>query len=311
MTPRRQRPVPGSGQNAGTCSNATEGDVVRLHASAAKLGSLERLDAPAGAAARAVQQVVGQGTLKDLLSGTRLGHPLHPLLTDIPIGTLASASVLDLVAAQRGEHAADILVAVGLLSALPTAAAGAADWSDSYGPDQRVGAVHAIANVIGLGLYGWSLRARRRGDRRTGTALGLAGMTSMAVGGYLGGYLSHSRGVGVNNAFYQHHPENWTAVLDEAALPETVPVRAVAGDATVLLYRANGTIHAINSRCSHAGGPLDEGDVDRANCTVTCPWHQSVFRLEDGSVVHGPASVPQAAYETRTQDGRIEIRLRR
>lgn len=281
-----------------------------LHASAEKLGGLERLDGPAGAAAKAVQQVVGQGGLKDLLSGTPLGHPLHPLLTDIPIGTLASASVLDLLAKERGEHAADVLVALGLLSALPTAAAGAADWSDSYGPDQRVGAVHAIANVIGLGLYGWSLRARRRGDRRTGTALGLAGMTSMAVGGYLGGYLSHSRGVGVNNAFYQHHPEDWTAVLDEAQLQDGDSARAVAGDATVLLHRHDGRIRAIGSRCSHAGGPLDEGEIDSANCTVTCPWHQSVFRLEDGSVVHGPASVPQVAYETRVQGGKIEIRLR-
>lgn len=281
-----------------------------LHASAEKLGGLERLDAPAGAAAKAVQQVVGQGALKDLLSGTRLGHPLHPLLTDIPIGTLASATALDLLAKQRGEHAADVLVALGLLSALPTAAAGAADWSDSYGPDQRVGAVHAVANVIGLGLYGWSLRARRRGDRGAATALGLAGMTSMAVGGYLGGYLSHSRGVGVNNAFYQHGPGDWTAVLDESDLADGASARAVAGDATVLLYRSNGRIHAIGSRCSHAGGPLDEGDIDAANCTVTCPWHQSVFRLEDGSVVHGPASVPQAAYETRTQGGQIEIRLR-
>lgn len=282
-----------------------------LHASAEKLGGLERLDAPAGAAAKAVQQVVGQGALKDLLSGTRLGHPLHPLLTDIPIGTLASATVLDLLAKERGEHAADLLVGLGLLSALPTAAAGAADWSDSYGPDQRVGAVHAVANVIGLGLYGWSLRARRRGDRRTGTGLGLVGMTAMAVGGYVGGHLGHSRGVGVNNAFYQHAPEDWTAVLDEAQLQEGASARVVAGDATVLLYRSNGRIHAIGSRCSHAGGPLDEGDIDAANCTVTCPWHQSVFRLEDGSVVHGPASVPQAAYETRTQGGQIEIRLRR
>ena len=282
-----------------------------LHASAEKLGSLEALDGPAGAAAKAVQQVVGQGALKDLLSGTPLGHPLHPLMTDIPIGTLASATILDLLAKKRGEHAADVLVGLGLLSALPTAAAGAADWSDSYGADQRVGAVHAVANVIGLGLYGWSLRARRRGDRGTATALGVAGMTTMAVGGYLGGYLSHGRGVGVNNAFYQHAPEDWTAVLDEAELPEGTPTRAVAGDATVLLYRSNGHIHAIGSRCSHAGGPLDEGDVDAANCTVTCPWHQSVFRLDDGSVIHGPASVPQAAYETRTQDGQIEIRLRR
>ncbi|MDP1850510.1 MAG: Rieske 2Fe-2S domain-containing protein [Solirubrobacteraceae bacterium] len=282
-----------------------------LHASAEKLGELERLDAPAEAAAKAVQQVVGRGAVKDLLSGARLGHPLHPLLTDLPIGMLAGATALDLLAKQRGEHAADVLVGLGLLSALPTAAAGAADWSDSYGPDQRVGAVHAIANVIGLGLYGWSLRARGRGDRRTGTALGLAGMTSMAVGGYLGGYLSHSRGVGVNNAFYQHAPADWTAVLDEAELPEGTSARAAAGDATVLLYRANGQIHAIGSRCSHAGGPLDEGEIDAANRTVTCPWHRSIFRLEDGSVVHGPASVPQAAYETRTEGGQIEIRLRR
>ena len=282
-----------------------------LHASAEKLGGLERLDAPAGAAANAVQKAVGTGALKDVLSGTPLGHPLHPLLTDIPVGTLVSATVLDLVGRERGEHAADLLVALGLLSALPTAAAGAADWSDSYGPDQRVGAVHAVANVIGLGLYGWSLRARRRGERRTATALGLAGMSSMAVGGYLGGYLSHGRGVGVNNAFYQHAPEDWTAVLDEGELPEGAKARAVAGDATVLLYRSSGQIHAISSRCSHAGGPLDEGDIDAANCTVTCPWHQSVFRLEDGSVIHGPASVPQTAYETRTQGGQIEIRLRR
>lgn len=283
---------------------------MNLHASAEKLGRLEQLDEPAGNAAKAVQKVVGQGLVKDLLSGTQLGHPLHPLLTDIPIGTLASATVLDLLAAERGEQAADLLVALGLLSALPTIAAGAADWSDSYGPDQRVGAVHAIANVIGLGLYGWSLRARRRGDRRIGTALGLAGMSTMAVGGYLGGYLSHSRGVGVNNAFYQHQPEDWTAVLDEAQLPEGTPTRARAGDATVLLYRSDGHIHAINSRCTHAGGPLDEGDVDAAACTVKCPWHQSVFRLEDGSVVHGPASVPQAAYDARIQGGQIEIRLR-
>jgi nitrite reductase/ring-hydroxylating ferredoxin subunit/uncharacterized membrane protein len=292
-------------------SNATEGDVVALHASVEKLGRLEQLDKPAGAAAKAVQQVVGQGAVKDLLSGTPLGHPLHPLLTDIPIGALTSATVLDLVAGERGRHAADVLVALGLLSALPTAAAGAADWSDSYGPDQRLGSVHAIANVIGLGLYGWSLRARRRGDRRTGTALGLAGMSAMAAGGYIGGHLSHSRGVGVNNAFYQHAPEDWTAVLDETQLADGASARAVAGDATVLLYRSDGQVHAIGSRCSHAGGPLDEGDIDAAACTVTCPWHQSVFRLQDGGVVHGPASIPQAAYDARIQDGQIEIRLRR
>jgi nitrite reductase/ring-hydroxylating ferredoxin subunit/uncharacterized membrane protein len=275
------------------------------------LARLEQLDQPAGAVASAVVKAVGKGALKDLLSGTPIGHPLHPLLTDVPIGAFTAATALDLFGGQRAEPGADALVGLGLLSALPTVAAGAADWSDSYGPDQRIGAVHAIANVIGLGLYACSLSARRRDRRGAGTALGLAGMATMAVGGYLGGHLSHSRGVGVNNAFYQHAPEDWTAVLDDGELAEGETARAAAGDATVLLYRSNGAIHAIGSRCSHAGGPLDEGEVDAAACTVTCPWHQSVFRLTDGSVVHGPASVPQVAYDTRVEGGRIEIRVRR
>jgi nitrite reductase/ring-hydroxylating ferredoxin subunit/uncharacterized membrane protein len=232
-------------------------------------------------------------------------------LTDVPIGAFTSASLLDLMAGSKGESAADILVAVGLLSGLPTAAAGAADWSDMYGEDQHVGLAHALANVVGLGLYAGSLRARRHGDRAKGTALGLAGMTSMAVGGYLGGYLSHSRGVGVNHAFFEHPPEDWTPALAEAELADGTPVRADVGGATVLLYRSNGHVHAIGNRCSHAGGPLDEGSVDGASCTVRCPWHQSVFRLDDGGVVHGPASVPQPAYDTRSHDGQIEVRLRR
>ncbi len=284
---------------------------MRLHAAADKLGRIDGLDRLAGPGARAVKQVVGPGRVKDLLSGSWLGHPLHPLLTDIPIGSLTSATVLDLLAGRRGEHAADVLVAVGLIAAVPTVAAGAADWSDTYGESQRVGVVHALANLIGLGLYALSLRARRRDDRVLATALGVAGITSMGVGGYLGGYLSYSRGIGVNNAFYEHPPEDWTAVLDEPDLGDGKPARVKAGDATVLLHRCNGQIYAIASRCSHAGGPLEDGTVDEATCTVTCPWHQSVFRLDDGSVVHGPASIPQACYEVRVQDGRIEIRHRR
>jgi uncharacterized membrane protein len=251
---------------------AIKGDIVNLHAIADGLGRLEQLDTPAGAGAVAVVKTVGKGTLKDLLSGTPIGHPLHPLLTDVPIGAFTAATALDLFGGERAQPGADALVGLGLLSALPTVAAGAADWSDSYGPDQRLGAVHAIANVVGLGLYACSLRARRRDRRGAATVLGLAGMTTMAAGGYLGGHLSHSRGVGVNNAFYQHAPEDWTAVLDDAALAE--------------------------------------GETARAACTVTCPWHQSVFRLTDGGVVHGPASVPQVAYDTRVEDGRIEIRVR-
>jgi nitrite reductase/ring-hydroxylating ferredoxin subunit/uncharacterized membrane protein len=285
--------------------------VVGLHALAEKLGRIEVLDRLAQPVAGAVKRVIRHGWRKDLLSGSWLGHPLHPLLTDIPIGSFTSATVLDLIRGPRGEDAADALVTLGIVSALPTAAAGAADWSDTYGDDQRVGVVHALSNVVGLGFYALSLRARRRGDRVRGTVLGLAGMSAMTVGGYLGGYLSYSRGVGVNNAFYQHHPEEWTAVLADADLVEAKPTRVETAGATVLLYRSNGRIYAIGSRCSHAGGPLEEGAVDEMHCTVQCPWHQSVFSLDDGRVVHGPASVPQASYEVRVREGQIEIRHQR
>lgn len=285
---------------------------MNVHRLAERVGRVAALDPLAHPLARAVKRMAPpRSAVKDALSGTWLGHPLHPLLTDIPIGLFTSATALDVVGGSAARPAADRLVDLGLVSSLATAASGAADWSDTYGEEMRTGVVHAIANVLGIGLYTASALARRSGRRSAATTLSVAGLGVMSVGAYLGGHLSYSRGVGVNNAFYQHEPEDWTAVLDEAELQEGVPARAVAGDATVLLYRSNGHIHAIGSRCSHAGGPLDEGDIDAASCTVTCPWHQSVFRLEDGSVVHGPASVPQAAYETRTQDGRIEIRVRR
>jgi nitrite reductase/ring-hydroxylating ferredoxin subunit/uncharacterized membrane protein len=284
---------------------------VSLHAAAERVGRIEVLDRVAAPLAAAVKRAVPHGPLKDLLSGTWLGHPLHPLLTDIPIGSLTSATVLDLIGGKRARPAADRLVALGLAAAIPTAAAGAADWSDTAGAEQRAGVVHALSNVAGLAFYGASLVARRRGRRGRATVLGLAGMSAMSVGGYLGGYLSYSRGVGINNAFFHQHADDWTSVLTEAEMPEGKPLRVETDGATVVLYRANGSLSAIDSRCSHAGGPLEDGAVEEAACTIECPWHQSVFRLSDGSVVHGPASVPQAAYEVRVQDGRVQIRHRR
>jgi nitrite reductase/ring-hydroxylating ferredoxin subunit len=128
-------------------------------------------------------------------------------------------------------------------------------------------------------------------------------MTSMTVGGYLGGYLAYSRGVGVNNAFTESPPDDWTAVGPDGRR---------AGDAPVFVHRSSvdGVVRAIGGRCSHAGGPLAEGVVDDGRCTVTCPWHGSVFRMDDGAVVHGPATVPQVAYEVREAGGAVEVRRR-
>jgi nitrite reductase/ring-hydroxylating ferredoxin subunit/uncharacterized membrane protein len=274
------------------------------------LGRVAPLDRVAKPLADAVSRVLPRGLVKDALSGTWLGHPLHPMLTDIPIGSFTSATLLDLLAGRGAEPAADILVGIGVAASLPTAAAGMSDWADTYGPDQRIGVVHAASNVAGIALYAASLLARRRGNRGAGTSLGLLGMGVLTLGGYLGGHLSYARGIGVNNAFWQHPPEEWTPVLDDADLAEGAPRNVEANGATVLLYRRHGRILAIGSRCSHAGGPLHEGEIDEPAECVTCPWHQSQFRLSDGKVVHGPATIPQPAFDVRVDGGKILVRSR-
>jgi nitrite reductase/ring-hydroxylating ferredoxin subunit/uncharacterized membrane protein len=281
-----------------------------LHELVKRIGALEALDQVTGPMVRTAKKLIPAGPAKDLLSGSALGHPLHPPLTDVPIGAFTAATVLDLAGGERFADAVEKLLALGIVTTLPTASAGLADWSDTYGSEQRIGLVHAAANVTSLCLFAGSLAARRLGSRALGRTLGLAGMTTLLTGGYLGGHLSFAEGVGVNNAFYQHAPDDWTAVMDDSKLPEGSPAKAEVGDATILLYRSGDRVYAIGSRCSHAGGPLEEGKVDDAARCVQCPWHGSVFRLEDGSVVHGPASVPQAAYDVRVTSGRIEVRAR-
>jgi nitrite reductase/ring-hydroxylating ferredoxin subunit/uncharacterized membrane protein len=281
-----------------------------LHDAATRIGKIEALDQATGPLVGVAKKLIPAGPLKDVLSGANLGHPAHPMLTDVPIGSFTAATVLDLLGGSRLDDAVEALLAVGIVTTLPTAAAGLSDWSDTYGPDQRIGLVHAIANVTALTLFTGSLAARRGGRRGIGRMLGLAGMATLTVGGYLGGHLSYARGVGINNAFYEHEPEDWTAVMDAADLQAGSPTKVEANGANVLLYRAADRIYAIGSRCSHAGGPLQEGKIDDGGLCVQCPWHGSVFRMEDGSVVHGPASIPQAAYDVRVRDGRIEVRHR-
>ena len=81
----------------------------------------------------------------------------------------------------------------------------------------------------------------------------------------------------------------------------------VAG-APVLVYRYRGQVFAMGAVCGHEGGPLEEGSFE--GYCVTCPWHQSVYDLRDGSVVHGPTTYAEPIYETRTLGGRIEVRVR-
>lgn len=273
-----------------------------------RIHKAEALDVVAKPLSKFVARTIPHGPVKDLLSGTWLGHPLHPMLTDVAIGSWTSAFVIDAIGRDGGESAADSLVGIGVISALPTAAAGLADWSDLMGEERRVGLVHAGANVVAVGFYGLSWLARRKGNRRRGVALSFVGATVATVGGYLGGHLSYRQGVNVDRNAWDEGPDGWVDAVDEAGLVDGEPLAVSAGEAQVLLVRQGSTIHAIGDVCGHAGGPLHEGEVD-AGC-VTCPWHASTFRLSDGAAVHGPATAPQPAYDTRVEAGKIQVRRR-
>ena len=267
----------------------------------------QRLDALAGPAGDAVRQALDRQPLKDALSGTWLGHPLHPMLTDLPIGFWTSAFTLDLVGGRGSRRAATHLVGWGVLSAVPTAVSGAADWGDTTGRPRRIGLVHAAANTTALACYTASWIARRRGRHWRGVALGLAGATAATVGGYLGGHLLQSLGVGVDRSTFPKPPTTWTRVASATEVTEA-PRRVLAGEAPVVVVRHRAAVTALDARCPHRGGPLDEGPV-RDGC-ITCPWHGSVFRLDDGTLVRGPSTVGVPIYECAVVGGDVEVRGR-
>jgi nitrite reductase/ring-hydroxylating ferredoxin subunit len=271
-----------------------------------RLERMESLDRVAKPLATAVGRAVRPRVLRNLLSGTYLGHPVHPALTDVPIGAWTMSALLDNVGGRNAERSADLLVAAGVLGAIPTAASGLNDWSDTYGPDTRIGLVHATANVTALSLYAASLAARARGNRVGGKRLAQAGLGALLTGAYLGGHLTFTRGINVNRNAWTSGPPQWTPVLADAELPEAGHRTVHVDGVEIALFREDGRVWAINKTCSHMGGPLDEGDV--VDGCVICPWHGSTFRLDGGGVVRGPASAPQPRYDTRVLDDRIEIR---
>ena len=271
------------------------------------------LDAPGKVIAKKIRDLLpAGGGVKDVLSGTFIGHALHPLLTDVPIGAWTSATILDLVGGESSRPAAQKLVGIGLAAAAPTAWTGWSDWADTEpgnDPVRRLGLVHAAANGTAALLYGLSLAARRRGSHTTGVLFGLAGAGAMGAGGWLGGDLAFARGVGVNQTVFDSEPADWTAALDASMLVENRPTAALAGELPLVIVQRNGTVHALADRCAHRGGPLHEGDLE-GDC-ISCPYHGTLFRLDDGSVERGPSAYPQPVYEARVHDGRIEVRVPR
>ena len=247
----------------------------------------------------------------ELMHGGRwAGHPLHPALSDLPIGLWTGATLLDAAdrgpAPPRGIDAAGVLSAAGIVTAGATALTGLSDWTVSNEQDRRVGLFHGLLNTAALGLQCASLGTRMAGHRGTARALGAAGLTVTVAAGYLGGHLVFTKGVMVNRVAWAIGPRRWVRAIPEADVPDDSPVAVEAEGRQVMLYRHRGNLYALDNICSHAGGLLSRGTV--VDLTVTCPLHGSRFTLGDGCIVRGPASQPQPVLRTRIRNGWIEVR---
>jgi nitrite reductase/ring-hydroxylating ferredoxin subunit/uncharacterized membrane protein len=260
----------------------------------------------------------GGRRLRNFLHGTWLGHPLHPVLTDIPVGAWTVALALDVAdaaAVHRGwdghrgrdglRRGADRAVALGIAGAVGAALAGLADWQHTDGAARRTGLAHATLNSAALGLYSVSLLARRRGSRRPGRLLAGAGFAVVLASAYLGGRLVFRHRMGVDHAD-RRQPDGFVRAVRADELIEGRPRRAEVHGVAVVLVRRGDRIHALGERCSHLGGPLAEGEL--TDDSLTCPWHGSRFALTDGRVLDGPATMPQPCFDTRVRDGYVEIR---
>ena len=269
--------------------------------------ALDRAAAPLSAL---FGRLLASQRVKDVLHGVWFGHPLHPALVDVPIGAWTAASVLDLTAGDA--PGATVLVAVGLAAAAPAALAGWADWLDLHEQQQRVGVVHAGLNVLGIGCYATSLAHRLAGHQRRGRLFGLLGFAVLSAGGYLGGHLAFRQAAGANHTEDVPHlmPSGWVEIGRASELPDGEPTQRMAGSVPLFVLRRGHQIWVLADTCSHLSAPLHEGDlVDEPEPCVVCPWHGSTFRLFDGAVVHGPATAPVPALQTRVADDRLLVLL--
>ena len=254
--------------------------------------------------------------IRDVLNGTWLGHPVHPAVTDVPIGALLVVVLLDLIGAFDPAFWALVLTLLTLLAAAVT---GLADYADTDGTARTRATLHATLMVVGttLTLLSLLLRATSAGHDGGGVAVGLslAGLLVLTAGAYVGGDVVFALGNMVSRHAFRGSGTKWIRldtgdVADLMTLPEATPTKMRAGINDLVVVRAGATIHALHHVCAHAGGPLSEGTVTADGC-IECPWHASRFRLADGHLRQGPAVYDQPAYEIRVAEGGgYEVRRR-
>src|SRR3954470_14849924 len=266
-------------------------------------------------ARRAVLSALRPPAVKDFLHGTWLGHPLHPVLVQVPVGSWLSAGLLDAVPPLR--PAATTMIGTGVVAAVPAAMAGAADWSEQDPGVRRLGALHALLNSAALGLYVGSLVARRKRRGALGRALSYSGLGLATVSASIGGHMSYAQSAGVSHAATAARAvgSDWIELGPMDDLPEGRPALRTGHGSTVAVplavVRRGGRVDVFVGACAHLSGPLYEGTVEEvrgATCLV-CPWHGSAFDLDEGEPRRGPAASPQEKLEVRMQAGHVLARL--
>jgi nitrite reductase/ring-hydroxylating ferredoxin subunit/uncharacterized membrane protein len=243
------------------------------------------------------------------LHGTWLGHPLHPALTSIPTGAVATTVALDVASLMPGRssewrHASRSALAVGILGSVGAAATGVTDWQHTHEESRRIGLVHGVINAAATGLYAMSWWDRRRGHHLRGIGSSALGYGLTLGSGYLGAALVYGSGTGVNRAGPRLDVDEWTAAMPVAALngqPRRVEVAGVG----LVLYRNDDDVVAVGEHCPHLGAPMSDGWIDRDR--IVCPWHGSRFACESGAVLRGPATAALPCYPTRIRNGVVEV----
>jgi len=268
----------------------------------------------AGATDAVYRPLGGVGRLlRDLLNGTWLGHSLHAVLVDVVVGGLTAVVLLDVLRVFFGvdglDTAATWVLGLAVLSSLGAILSGLTDYKDTApsSAERDVAGLHGLINIAATVLFIISLVQRLGSAHDAGFWVLLIGYLVVSVGAFIGGHVVFKYGYMVNhNAFDRgKRAKEFTAVLSAAELPEATPTKATFGSTAVVLVRRGDVVHTLKETCSHAGGPLSEGTL--RGDTIECPWHASVFRLADGSVVHGPATSRQVSYRARINGDQVEI----
>jgi len=245
--------------------------------------------------------------VKNFLNGKWLGHSIHAVLTDVPIGVLTLViifDVLDAAGTASLRTAADVTLVFGILAMLGAAVAGTADYMDTDDEPRVVATVHATFMVVALIIYLVSLGLRLgtpTGDRTVAIVLSVIAYLIVAFAAWVGGEVVYGFGNMVNRHAWRFGSKSSWVKLDVTEIPENTPTAAKAGAQTLVVVRQGNTVYAMHSVCAHAGGPLAEGKL--VDGCIECPWHQSRFELATGRAKQGPSTYDQPIYDVRPAEG--------